>query len=392
MVVHVGGRARRGERVSARARRPGHRDRHPLGPDGQAVRVVQPGRRVDHPALRRHGARARHLQAPRGADGRDDVGGERGGLGVDLPCRPPRGGDRGADSRAAHGAPPQLAGKRILVVDDNVTNHEIVARHARSWGMDAVALTSPLEALARIEGGETFDVAVLDMVMPEMDGLALAREIRRHRDKRELPLVMLTSLGRLPQIRSSGVFSVQLAKPVKASQLYNALLQALAEQLHGAGGRRAGRGQAGDVVAADPPGRGQRREPEGRPPAPGPARLPRRRGGERPRGAGGARAAALRRRAHGRTDARAGRPRCVAPDPRALAGGGTPAHHRDDGERDARGPPGMLRRRDGRLPCQTDPSDRAGGGAEPRPTARGHPHERARRAPAPASTRARSRA
>ncbi len=131
--------------------------------------------------------------------------------------------------RAAQGAP-QLAGKRVLVVDDNVTNHEIVARHVRSWGMDAVALTSPLEALARIEGGETFDVAVLDMVMPEMDGLALAREIRRHRDKRELPLVMLTSLGRLPQVRSSGVFSVQLAKPVKASQLYNALLQALAEQ------------------------------------------------------------------------------------------------------------------------------------------------------------------
>ena len=132
--------------------------------------------------------------------------------------------------RAAHEAPPQLAGKRILVVDDNVTNREIVARHARSWGMDAVALASPLEALARIEGGETFDVAVLDMVMPEMDGLALAREIRRHRDERELPLVLLTSLGRLPQVRSSGVFAVQLAKPVKASQLYNALLQALAEQ------------------------------------------------------------------------------------------------------------------------------------------------------------------
>jgi CheY-like chemotaxis protein len=67
--------------------------------------------------------------------------------------------------------------------------------------------------------------------MPEMDGLALAREMRRHRDERELPLVMLTSLGRLPQVRSSGVFSVQLAKPVKASQLYNALLQALAEQI-----------------------------------------------------------------------------------------------------------------------------------------------------------------
>jgi CheY-like chemotaxis protein/HPt (histidine-containing phosphotransfer) domain-containing protein len=96
--------------------------------------------------------------------------------------------------------------------------------------MDPVAVESPSEALARIEQSETFDVAVLDMMMPGMDGLALAREIRRHRDERELPLVLLTSLGRLPQGESSQVFAVQLAKPVKASQLYNALVKALAEQ------------------------------------------------------------------------------------------------------------------------------------------------------------------
>jgi PAS domain S-box-containing protein len=132
---------------------------------------------------------------------------------------------------AVQSALPQLAGKRIFVVDDNATNREIVARHARSWGMDAVAIASPSEALARIEEGETFDVAVLDLVMPEMDGLALAREIRRHRDEREAPLVLLTSLGRLPQVQSSGEFAVQLAKPVKASQLYNALVKALAEHV-----------------------------------------------------------------------------------------------------------------------------------------------------------------
>jgi PAS domain S-box-containing protein len=130
---------------------------------------------------------------------------------------------------AAPSALPQLAGKRLLVVDDNATNREIVTRHARSWGMEAVAIGSPSEALARIEEGEMFDVAVLDLVMPELDGVALAREIRRHRDERELPLVLLTSLGRLPQAPSSGEFAVQLAKPVKASQLYNALVKALAE-------------------------------------------------------------------------------------------------------------------------------------------------------------------
>jgi PAS domain S-box-containing protein len=124
---------------------------------------------------------------------------------------------------------PQLTGKRLLVVDDNATNLEIVARHARTWGMEPVEVAAPLDALARIEQGEAFDVAVLDMMMPDMDGLALAREIRRHRNERELPLVLLTSLGRLPQGESSGLFAVQLAKPVKASQLYNALVRALSE-------------------------------------------------------------------------------------------------------------------------------------------------------------------
>ncbi len=130
---------------------------------------------------------------------------------------------------AARGALPQLAGMRILVVDDNATNREILTRHARSWDMEAVAIAFPSEALTRIEKGEHFDIAVLDLVMPEMDGIALAGEIRRHRDERELPLVLLTSLGRLPQAHWSEEFAVQLAKPVKASQLYNALVKALAK-------------------------------------------------------------------------------------------------------------------------------------------------------------------
>jgi CheY-like chemotaxis protein/HPt (histidine-containing phosphotransfer) domain-containing protein len=64
-------------------------------------------------------------------------------------------------------------------------------------------------------------------MMPDMDGLALAGEIRQRRTEAELPLLLLTSLGRLPQLQSGGVFSAQLAKPLKASQLYNTLLQLL---------------------------------------------------------------------------------------------------------------------------------------------------------------------
>jgi signal transduction histidine kinase/CheY-like chemotaxis protein len=124
---------------------------------------------------------------------------------------------------------PKLAAKRILVVDDNATNREIVSRQVRSWRMEPVAVELPSEALALIEQGEHFDVAAIDMVMPEMDGLELARQIRRLRDERELPLVLLTSLAGLPQARSAEEFSAQLVKPVKASQLYNALVSVLTE-------------------------------------------------------------------------------------------------------------------------------------------------------------------
>jgi PAS domain S-box-containing protein len=123
---------------------------------------------------------------------------------------------------------PRLAGKRVLVVDDNATNREIVSRHARAWGMEPVAVEGAADALALVDRGEPFDVAVLDMMMPGMDGIALARELRRRRSERELPLLLLTSLGRLPHARSTEVFSAQLAKPVKASQLYNALVRLVA--------------------------------------------------------------------------------------------------------------------------------------------------------------------
>jgi PAS domain S-box-containing protein len=122
---------------------------------------------------------------------------------------------------------PHLAGKRILIVDDNATNREIVTRHARSWEMEPVALELPAAALELVAQDEPFDVAVLDMMMPEMDGVTLAREIRKHRAESELPLLLLTSLGRLSQLQLEGVFSAQLSKPLKASQLYNTLLQLL---------------------------------------------------------------------------------------------------------------------------------------------------------------------
>jgi PAS domain S-box-containing protein len=123
---------------------------------------------------------------------------------------------------------PQIAGKRLLVVDDNATNREILRRLGESWGMLVEAVERPGEALELLRRGEAFDVAVLDMQMPDMDGLELAREIRRHRDERALPLLLLTSIGHHADARDAPEFSAQLTKPIKSSQLYDALVRVLA--------------------------------------------------------------------------------------------------------------------------------------------------------------------
>jgi CheY-like chemotaxis protein/HPt (histidine-containing phosphotransfer) domain-containing protein len=119
----------------------------------------------------------------------------------------------------------ELKGKRLLVVDDNATNREVVRRQSTEWGMTARDTGSPTEALEWIRRGDLFDVAILDLQMPEMDGLTLAREIRRSRDARSLPLVLLTSLGRRKEDLDAGVeFGAYLTKPIKASQLFEALI------------------------------------------------------------------------------------------------------------------------------------------------------------------------
>jgi PAS domain S-box-containing protein len=121
-----------------------------------------------------------------------------------------------------------LSGKCLLVVDDNAANREVVRRQSMTWGMVLRDTGSPAEALEWIRRGDPFDLAILDMQMPEMDGLTLAREIRRFRDARSLPLVLLTSLGHRKEDLQTGVqFGAYLTKPIKASQLFDALIGAL---------------------------------------------------------------------------------------------------------------------------------------------------------------------
>jgi CheY-like chemotaxis protein len=111
-----------------------------------------------------------------------------------------------------------------MIVDDNLTNRKILSIQIESWGMKPVAVSSGREALEILARGQLFDLALLDMYMPEMDGLMLAEKIRASYDQRALPIIMLTSLGRKEMGAPLDYFEAFLTKPVKASQLYNAII------------------------------------------------------------------------------------------------------------------------------------------------------------------------
>ncbi len=124
---------------------------------------------------------------------------------------------------------PQLVDKRILIVDDNATNRFILALQMQSWGLLPSACASGQEALAYMQVAVPFDVVILDMQLPDMDGLMLAEQIRHYRDAQALPLIMFTSLGR-HEVDMPGVdIAAFMHKPIKLSQLYNVLISLFVE-------------------------------------------------------------------------------------------------------------------------------------------------------------------
>ncbi|HEY9698250.1 MAG TPA: response regulator [Trichocoleus sp.] len=126
---------------------------------------------------------------------------------------------------------PQMMGKRLLIVDDNAANCKILELQAKSWQMQTRVARSGEEALQYLAQGEGFDLALLDMQMPGMDGLMLANRIRQHPEYSCLPLIMLTSLGGLEASAQAEVtLAACLSKPVKQSQLYDVLIRILANQ------------------------------------------------------------------------------------------------------------------------------------------------------------------
>jgi CheY-like chemotaxis protein len=95
--------------------------------------------------------------------------------------------------------------------------------------MKCRATGSPSEALSWLAGGDEFELAVLDMHMPEMDGIELARRVREQTTV--LPLVLFSSLGRREAGDDERLFNAYLAKPIRQSQLFDTLVGLLARDL-----------------------------------------------------------------------------------------------------------------------------------------------------------------
>ncbi len=125
------------------------------------------------------------------------------------------------------GEQPALKGKRMLVVDDNATNRRILALQSAKWGLVAEVTESPEVALQMLAANR-YDLAILDMHMPGMDGATLAQRIRAA--GQTLPLVLFSSLGR-KEANEESLFAAVLAKPLHQSQLFDTLVSLLAHEV-----------------------------------------------------------------------------------------------------------------------------------------------------------------
>ncbi|MGH3115823.1 MAG: ATP-binding protein, partial [Gaiellales bacterium] len=106
----------------------------------------------------------------------------------------------------------ELTGKTALVVDDNSTSRRIITAQLRQWGITVRATGSGQQAIDWVRSGTRFDVALLDYLMPDLDGVALAAKLREITEPRRLPVVIISSMRQ--QARAVGNVAAWLTKPI----------------------------------------------------------------------------------------------------------------------------------------------------------------------------------
>jgi len=130
-----------------------------------------------------------------------------------------------------------LKGLRVLIVDDNATNRKILEYYAKSWGMISDSAEDGMMALdclrTQAETGSPYHLVLLDMQMPQMDGLMVANKIQADPNISSVQVVMLTSLGRrgdAEKAKQAGI-AAYLTKPIRQSQLFECLCLIMGNEL-----------------------------------------------------------------------------------------------------------------------------------------------------------------
>jgi len=141
-----------------------------------------------------------------------------------------------------------LRGLRVMIVDDNDVNRRVLEEQITSWGMRGASYPGGAGALAALRvartAGDPFHFVLLDYLMPEMDGAAVAAAIKGDAELRGAVVILLTSVGHIGELRNMAAVQVDasLLKPVRQSQLLNAMTSAWSRRLAAtaaAGGARA---------------------------------------------------------------------------------------------------------------------------------------------------------
>ncbi len=136
----------------------------------------------------------------------------------------------GLPKKYIRGKIPELQGKRVLLVDDNATNLNILSIQCTNWGMHPRATTSQREALKWVNENDPFDIAIVDFNMPEMNGIELARAMFNSRSQKQFPMILFSSSGRTEFTdEENALFSAVILKPMKQAQLYSTMIDVLAK-------------------------------------------------------------------------------------------------------------------------------------------------------------------
>jgi len=140
-----------------------------------------------------------------------------------------------APADAAEGPAPlqpktALGGRRALIVDDNEANRRILTSMLQRWGLTCLSFEHPAAAIEYTRTHDDFDLAVLDMMMPEMNGVELAARLHQLPGREKLPLLLLSSISRedLRAFNPMEHFAVVLTKPIRQALLLDAVNKTLA--------------------------------------------------------------------------------------------------------------------------------------------------------------------